>query len=65
MKKEKAGADAWCVWQGVVSTGGTLTTVNPHYTAEEMQKQLTHSNASIIFTIEEDLGSYHLCLVWC
>lgn len=43
------------VFHGVVSTGGTLTTVNPHYTAEEMQKQLTHSNASIIFTIEEDL----------
>jgi hypothetical protein len=44
----------------VVSTGGTLTTVNPHYTTDEMQKQLTHSNASIIFTIEEDLGAFSL-----
>jgi len=44
------------VFHGTIATGGTLTTVNPHYTTEEMQKQLDHSDTSIVFTVEEDLG---------
>ncbi len=40
------------VFHGAVRAGGTVTTVNPTYTPEEIQHQLVDSGATAIFTIE-------------
>ncbi len=39
------------VFHGVALTGGTITTINPTYTAEEIRKQLDDSKATILITI--------------
>jgi len=44
------------IQKGTIASGGTLTTVNPHYTTEEVQNQLNDSDASIVFATEDDLG---------
>jgi acyl-CoA synthetase (AMP-forming)/AMP-acid ligase II len=40
------------VFHGVAAAGGTNTTVNPTYTADEVRHQLQDSKASILVTIE-------------
>ncbi|MEY8829816.1 AMP-binding protein [Sedimentitalea sp. XS_ASV28] len=39
------------VFHGVAWAGGTITTINPTYTAHEVRHQLTNANASILITI--------------
>ncbi|MBI2703881.1 MAG: 4-coumarate--CoA ligase family protein [Actinobacteria bacterium] len=39
------------VFHGVAMSGGTVTTINPTYTAEEVQHQLTDAGATIMVTI--------------
>jgi 4-coumarate--CoA ligase len=39
------------VFHGVALAGGTITTINPTYTAEEVRKQLDDSQATILVTI--------------
>ena len=39
------------VFHGVAWAGGTLTTLNPTYTAPEIRHQLTDSGAEVLFTI--------------
>lgn len=39
------------VFHGVAWAGGTITTINPTYTAHEVQHQLTDANADILITI--------------
>ena len=39
------------VFHGVAWAGGTLTTLNPTYTAAEVRHQLTDSGAEVLFTI--------------
>jgi len=39
------------VFHGVAMTGGTITTVNPTYTAHEVRHQLTDAGASILITV--------------
>jgi 4-coumarate--CoA ligase len=39
------------IFHGVATAGGTITTINPTYTAQEVYKQLVDSAASILVTI--------------
>jgi len=39
------------IFHGVAMAGGTITTINPTYTAQEVHKQLVDSAASILVTI--------------
>jgi 4-coumarate--CoA ligase len=39
------------IFHGVATAGGTITTINPTYTAQEVHKQLVDSAASILVTI--------------
>ena len=39
------------VFHGVAMAGGTVTTINPTYTAQEVHKQLLDSHASLLVTI--------------
>ena len=39
------------IFHGVAMAGGTITTINPTYTAQEVHKQLVDSRASILVTI--------------
>ncbi|KAI8432388.1 hypothetical protein MSG28_004791 [Choristoneura fumiferana] len=41
------------VAMGILGAGGVITSINPIYTAHEVQRQLTSSNAKIIVTIPE------------
>jgi acyl-CoA synthetase (AMP-forming)/AMP-acid ligase II len=39
------------IFHGVATAGGTITTINPTYTAQEVHKQLVDSGATILVTI--------------
>lgn len=39
------------VFHGVAMTGGTITTINPTYTADEVHHQLTDAGATILVTV--------------
>ena len=49
-------------FQAVMMIGGIITTANPLYTADELAKQLEHSNAVCLFTDPELLDKANLAI---